>query len=277
MPREGTSRTHRCPDDHPHTISCYRQHLCGCERCLWANAEAARVYRRRVAYGRISKVDPGPSIRRLQELRAAGWKWKQIEQGTGCNRASLQRLIQGRVAWVTQETETRILTATVKPPELHRGLVDSTGTRRRLQALVAQGWTFTELAKRLGTGSPQSLYQKAVGNMVQEHTRRAVDALFRELWNVTPPDGATASRARTAARKHGWLTALAWDDIDNDPEPATTTPSEPGWAVTELDHLHSLGESPAQAVAALGSTVDALEKLARRHHRPDLARWVEAA
>jgi transcriptional regulator with XRE-family HTH domain len=104
--------------------------------------------------------------------------------------------------------------------------VCATGARRRVQALVVNGWSQAKIAERLGMNASQFgrvLRQQSV--RVGTHT--AICGLFEQLWNVAPPmgsehDRAAAERARGYARALGWLPPLAWDDIDDDDEPATT-------------------------------------------------------
>lgn len=276
MPRKGSSRTYRCPPEHGHaSVTCYR-HGCGCEACCAAYAAAAVAYRKRVAYGRVTpKLDPGPSVAHIEQLRADGWTLNQIAAASGIHKTGLQRVLRG-VAWVTPDTENRILSATVRPVKTEKGRVPAVGTRRRLQALVAQGWTITALAEQLGRDM-RSVHALCFADGCSERTRTAVATLYTRMAGTQAPDGFARKRALTLAGKYGWVDSWAWGDVDlDDPDaaPLEVAADEPGWVVTELAHLHDLGESPAQAIAQLGFTPDALEKLAYRYHRRDLAAWV---
>ncbi|MEU0468944.1 hypothetical protein ABZ215_33485 [Amycolatopsis sp. NPDC006131] len=104
--------------------------------------------------------------------------------------------------------------------------IDGTPTRRRLQALAAAGWSNVELARRLGVRE-QWVHSVMVGRRpkVLVHTHRRIVDLHRELWDQEPPqttiqEQTTVLRALRRAAKYGYLPTLAWDDIDNDPEPA---------------------------------------------------------
>ena len=62
------------------------------------------------------------------------------------------------------------------------------------------------------------------GRSVTAHTAHEVVSLYEQLWNTTPPQAtseqrAAADAARAYAAGQGWLTPLAWDDIDTDPTP----------------------------------------------------------
>jgi hypothetical protein len=97
-------------------------------------------------------------------------------------------------------------------------LIDSTGTRRRLCALVAIGHSQAKIGAKLNlTGSRIS--QLCVGKKsryVFRETAAKVSALYDEWWDVIPDShSADITRAYAASRK--WRKPLAWDDdtIDN--------------------------------------------------------------
>lgn len=101
-------------------------------------------------------------------------------------------------------------------------VVDGTGTRRRLAALVYLGWTQTQLADRVEMAA-RSIGQILGGTAtVHAATAHRVCALYDELWDQPPPETtpaqqAAAAAARRYARDHQWAPAMAWDDdqIDN--------------------------------------------------------------
>jgi hypothetical protein len=105
--------------------------------------------------------------------------------------------------------------------------VDVTGTRRRLQALVAIGWPASLLANLLGR-RPSSLCRSMTGESVTARTAQEVAALYERLCNTRPPritsgQRAAADAAQAEAVARGWLPPLAWDDIDTDPAPPAPT------------------------------------------------------
>lgn len=116
-----------------------------------------------------------------------------------------------------------------------RPYADPAGTRRRLQALMRNGWSFGLLASRLGFNR-QVLWRRLAGwTRVTERTAAQVAALYDELWDQAPPERTrhekrAATMARQYARDHGFPPALAWDD-DEGPhfidDPAATP--APGW------------------------------------------------
>jgi hypothetical protein len=181
-----------------------------------------------ILYGRWQPfVDAGPVRAHLKELAAAGIGRKHVAELAGISPATLRRLdgLQpGRPATRHMRPETAQAILAIRP-----GLaacaasarVDPTGTRRRLQALVALGWTQTALADRLGmsVGNFAAMLRRPA---VSAGTARAAVQLYDELWNRPAPDGTAAERARARAAKryaqrHGWPPPLAWDDgaLDN--------------------------------------------------------------
>lgn len=103
----------------------------------------------------------------------------------------------------------------------YRRTVLSVGTSRRLQALVAIGYTFGDLGTELGVchDVPRTLATRQPG-MIYTSTAVQVAKLFSRL-AVTPPRPVTplerrrVAYAKRVAERHGWVTAMAWDDIDN--------------------------------------------------------------
>lgn len=95
---------------------------------------------------------------------------------------------------------------------------DATGTRRRLQALAACGWSLRTQAAYLGM-TRQGLTNISSGRnkYVKTTTAAAVRALYDRLWDV-PPSTRTHSQSLSVsvtlavARRHGWLPPAAWDD-----------------------------------------------------------------
>lgn len=102
-------------------------------------------------------------------------------------------------------------------------LVPARGTHRRIQALVAIGWSQSRLGRMLGIdiANMSHLLRR---DRVSLARHDAVAALYELLWNVEPPhashhDAGAYTLARNYARARRWLPPLAWDDIDADVDP----------------------------------------------------------
>jgi hypothetical protein len=89
--------------------------------------------------------------------------------------------------------------------------VDATGTRRRIQALAAIGWSMGEQSRRLGWHESMA-HSLTKRRWVIPGTAAKVAALYDEL-SMTP---GTNLRARNEAARKGWAVPLAWDDDEID-------------------------------------------------------------
>lgn len=119
------------------------------------------------------------------------------------------------------------------------------GTRRRLQALSATGWSSSQLATRLGvTRSAVATLRSTKQDRVLATTAAAVAALYEDCWWRTPP-----GRNRDLVRTETWAAGFAWSD-----------PSR--WTSTNFDDptaqpARLADESPELDAAALTSNLHA--------------------
>jgi hypothetical protein len=223
------------PHEHG-TRTAYVKDRCRCPACRAANTAASNAVHRERVYGRWHPFDDAAAVRgHVLALRAAGIGIDQIAKLAGVSRSHVRDLVYptgGRpmIRRVRPETARRLLAVQPTPDNrAGRSHVDATGTRRRLQALVTVGWSFSWLAAELGRDS-SNLKRTATGSVVTAATAAQVTALFDRLWDVAPPTAtraqlAAARSARAHGRSRGWLPPMAWDDIDTDPEPAPERPS----------------------------------------------------
>lgn len=101
-----------------------------------------------------------------------------------------------------------------------RTIVDGTGTRRRLQALCAIGWTFIEIGRRYGM-TRQGVRELAYAETVRDDTAERVRRIYDDLSMRVPEprsgyERGSAIKARNHAARMGWPPPLAWDDEDLD-------------------------------------------------------------
>lgn len=217
-----------CPQArHVHgTHLAYIRDKCRCDDCRRANTAAEKIRNRAKLYGRYDGlVDAEPVRAHIHMLAEHGIGLKTVSRHSGVGGGVLTKLLYGHPApdgtrrppsrRVTPRVRDRILS--VQPGQVADGaLVDATGTRRRLQALVAVGWTQSKLARALGM-SPSNFGKVLRHARTRKTTSDAVEALYDQLWAkrpalVTGPDKIAYSRALSQAREHGWLPPLAWDD-----------------------------------------------------------------
>jgi len=132
--------------------------------------------------------------------------------------------------------------------------VDAAGSRRRLQALIRNGWPAPELAARLGC-SRQALREKLDYARVTAAGAAKIAALYDELWDRPPPQGTrwektAATMARRYATERGWVPPLAWDeDAIDDP---AAVPAD-GW---ERGEGRQHGTLTAEALDLIGFGLD---------------------
>jgi hypothetical protein len=218
--------------DHEHgTRACYTLDKCRCPPCARAVSTYETDRIKSHAYGRWGNyVDAGPSRAHIAALTNAGMGLKRIVAVSQVSQGVLWRLMYGKrhpdgtrtpSARVTATNQARILAISLDLADGAR--IDSTGTTRRIQALVTLGWSQAKIAHQLGI-LPSNLTPLVHGRrpVVTAATSRAVAALY-DGWSMQLPpetnqrERIAASRARRYAKQRRWAPPLAWDDeaIDN--------------------------------------------------------------
>lgn len=232
--------------NHQHgTRACYVLDRCRCEPCSKANSQAESERVRLKAYGRYHKyVDAYPVRLHLAELAAYGIGLKQVAKLSGVSTGTLSKLVfgvydstgsgggRGGTGGLVRAPSRRVLRRTAEriyavepiPPNLGAGQVDPERTplaRTHLRALVALGWSMSELGRRLGMrhGANAVTLIEDDDRLIQRGTVDRIEELYAELSMTLPPQAdrfqrTAASRARNLARGRGWLPPLALDDLD---------------------------------------------------------------
>ncbi len=110
-------------------------------------------------------------------------------------------------------------------------MLNAVGTRRRIQALSAIGWTYGDLAERLGVTRSAVHHLTDERPRIEATTARRITALYDRLSMTPGPSAITRARALAA----GWPPPLAWDDdtID-DPTAKPSLGPPPSTAVDEV-------------------------------------------
>jgi hypothetical protein len=216
----------------PHGNVKYHLEHCRCTVCRNAARDYDNNRRRAMAYGRWQPfVDAEPVRQHVKALGEFGIGWIRVAKLARVSTGGVSKLLYGDrprnlppSRRVRPETALKLLS--VEPTLANMGdavPVDGTGTRRRLQALVAAGWTQSELARRL-VMQRANFGRTIVSDLVSVRTVRATLALYDELWRQDPVvHGVPAHRAAAArqiAKAQGWAPVGAWDD-DTIDDPAT--------------------------------------------------------
>jgi hypothetical protein len=273
-----------CP--HPRAGHRHGTHLayfkdhCRCAPCT----RAGRIHSKRVGYRTLTgthtyvdATDARAHVEQLLEVLTVG----QIEQRSSVHRTAIRVLVgdfPGRPASKRITRTTRDALLAVRPdrvgPEAS-GLVDRSGTQRRLRALIALGWTARHLTRRLGMSSrTMGMLTADHGTPILASTRAKVAALYDELALVVPAPSRGTTVARGIAHGRGWVPPLAWDDDtidDPDALPDTARPAARR-SSEELveDYLDTMWEHRGDvrsAAVRLGVSLGSLEQALRRARR----------
>jgi hypothetical protein len=161
--------------------------------------------------------------------------------------------------------------------QMHRaqgisGRLNPIGTQRRLQALVAMGYTWRAIDGHLGHQNLAEKWGNHRLRYVFPSTAAKVAAVYDKLSMTLPPnqtsrEKAAVTKARNLARRKGWPPPLAWDNIDNPDEQPHGWQYVSGDRHADLDDLLDRGVGVSEAARVLGCTVKALEKWMDRHGR----------
>jgi hypothetical protein len=220
----------------PHGNAKYHLESCRCPVCCKAASDYESNRRRAIAYGRWQPfVDAEPVRQHVRALGEFGIGWIRAAKLAGVSTGGVSKLLYGDnlrglapTKRVRPETALKLLAVEPVLDNLgHRTVVDGTGTRRRLQALVYAGWTQSELARRMRMD--RSNFARTIDSgLVEVATLKTVRALYDQLWRTDPVEAGVPAHRATAARQiaasRGWAPIGAWDD-DRIDDPA----AEPDW------------------------------------------------
>ncbi|MFG3476429.1 hypothetical protein ACGF3K_14355 [Streptomyces sp. NPDC047980] len=208
----------------PHGNTKYHLEKCRCLVCTHGARDYESNRYRAIAYGRWHPfVDAEPVRQHIRALGEFGIGWIRTAKLAGVSTGGVSKILYGDrrrglapTKRVRPETALKILA--VEPTLANLGArtpIDGTGTRRRLQALVAMGWPQSALARRLGMNR-SNFGRTIVSELVAAGTARAAIALYDELWRLDPTAHGTADHRAAAARAYaadrGWPPVGAWDD-----------------------------------------------------------------
>ncbi|MCD2158167.1 hypothetical protein LQL77_31260 [Rhodococcus cerastii] len=182
---------------------------------------------RQKGYGRFTSiyVDATPALEHVDTLLDTGIGIRTLAAAAGVSTRTVQRLLSRRSVngpvTVRSCTAAALLAVRAVPPA-PCALIDATGTRRRLQALVALGWPQKMIAHELGMVSTN------IGRIVHGRSDRVTVAKAAEVtalytrWEMLP---GPSMRARGLAAAHHWIPPLGWEENTLDDPHATPIPA----------------------------------------------------
>lgn len=251
---------------------------CRCQACRRAATRAAGLRRLRLLRGSPATVQAATVQAHIADLVEAGWSLTGVARAAGVGKTTVASVARRAPdALVHARAAAAILAVQHDPVSIEAFSVDASGTRLRLQALVARGWSYLELSRRLGLAYGNAVGKLASGTQlrVRPSTARAVRTLYDELWDVEPPPGVWADKTRRRAARSGWLPPLDLDDDridDPDYRPTPTiTPHAPVVVeVAEIEHLVTGGADLHEVASRIGVQRDSICQACRRAGRYDL-------
>lgn len=258
---------HACPPDHKHgaTSTCYVSHKCRCLPCGFGQSERNRVRAMEQLAGTYDSglVPAAPVREHLELLRASGLGWKRVARLSGIGETAVSQLIYGRkgsnsdprkgetLKRVSRRTANAILAV---QPSLEllgdNALVRAEPYARRLEALVAIGWSQSKLAAELQVQKVSNFrvireYENDRDSTICASTARAIVALYDRLAMSKPPtstkwDRIAHNRSITYASQRGWPLPMDWaaydDDFDRTQAPQRSQ-RDPELASVDLDEV----------------------------------------
>lgn len=226
----------------------------------WCKCQPCHSYRLRRAYDRANGIPRRTNATQvrvhIERLIARSWTQAQIAAAAGISQPAVSIILSQQYTGVHRNTAAAILDIRLdKTPPIPRGLVDATGTRRRLQALMVLGYTLPDIAHRVRVAE-SSLHQTIDGRWEKVRTLTAtkVTRVYRQLSTIPAPPTRTAEHARNQGMAWGWHGPMAWADIDDpacEPDPEET-PAPSHVHADDVAELAARGLDDAQIGRRLG-------------------------
>lgn len=254
---------------HHRNFTCLKEYNCKRAECLERSRAYSRRRYRQKGYGTWQPlVDAEPARQHIAELRDAGHSIPDIQKAARISGATIARIlyegVNKRAERIRPEVSERILAVPVTAaPVKANTSVDATGTRRRIQALVAMGWTLKALGPHLGF-HPRRLTDFLYAERVLASTARRIADRYRTVQTWNPADhgvpAVSQTMARNLAAREGWHGPLDWEDIDDPdckPEGWGKSRAKPDSQrvvadLTRVAELTAAGETAQQIADELG-------------------------
>lgn len=264
-------------------LTTYVNRRCRCPECAAASRDYSRDLYRRRAYGRLAELVDVEQVRtHVRWLAGHGIGWEQVAHLAGVARTTVDQIL--RPARCRRGVTPRVASAILGIlPTLDNAadgaLIDSAGTRRRLQALMFGGHSLTLIQAVTGTAA---LGRVLTRDAVTARVARLVRDYYDDQWDTTP-SAATAHAAgvirRTIARAHrdGFMPALAWDDDTLDDPTAAAQPGHVRVAsprvrihLEDVEDLARFGATWPEIEHRVRACRNSIEVACGRADRPDL-------
>jgi DNA-binding XRE family transcriptional regulator len=205
---------------HQHgTHAMYSLDGCRCIPCRRDHTAHRNRTDRLKAYGRYDRYNQpvGPVRDHIVMLRGAGITPARLSEISGVSEFAIFRVLRSPDSGIVRARTARRILAVQPSPENAAGhaIVDSTGTRRRVEALVAIGWNLKQLTEMLGY-SPTQIPRMLAGEPVRMRTAREVARFYDVMWDRPAPAGRSRAFALRMAAERRYYPPLARDDDEID-------------------------------------------------------------
>lgn len=203
--------------------------VCGCGKPGdWARGMCLNGYKRfrdrEIAYGRWQPYVPVDDAREhLAALMAAGLRLEHVVKLTGVSRTAINHIADPTTERIETVVAAAVLEAEIpaRPSDVtaDTALVPIIGAARRIQALIAYGYTRNYLAGELGmdpsqhtmaslVGRPKKRGTASMGRFIIARRDRQIKELFDRLQLAPGP----SDRARAHGRRRNWALPFEWDE-----------------------------------------------------------------
>lgn len=209
--------------ERPHGYARYKLDGCRCAVCTTAAREYNYRRDRGILYGTWEPfIDAQPVRDHIKALSEAGIGRRRLVELSGVSGSTVKKVLYGRpgvgvpTERIRPEIASRILAVRPGPRALaDHATIDATGSVRRLQALVANGWPQRRLAFRLGM-EPTNLGAVMSRDQITAAMARQIAALYMWLENADPRaqgvDNQAYSRAINQGLRNRWARPPHWDE-----------------------------------------------------------------
>jgi hypothetical protein len=250
-----------------------RRERCTCEPCV-TELHAVRK-RMKVAreLGRPCLIDATTTREHIALLHET-MSWSAMAAATGCGAGTLLRLYNGTHTQVRRGNQNKIMSVVPPTAAVPTVRIDVTGTRRRIRALQAIGYSYTAIAAAANTermriraiaDSPQPAVSKNLADRIAN--------AYRLLASHPAPVNRFTQRSRNRAAAQGWRDPDYWEDVDriDDPDfdPNATT-SRAQQVAEDARWLLDSGLTRDQAAERLGVSRFYVDKALRDHPQDGL-------
>jgi hypothetical protein len=205
---------------HHRTLTCYTDYRCRLPECVRRyndrNNERLRAHKSGT-YNAL--VDATPARQHILRLQRAEMSAEAIAHVAGVSVHSILDILRphptkrrGRRRRITPDLAAKILA--VKHDQRISGRVDATGTKRRVQALVALGWPVSHISRHVGLSrenAAEILDRARVYNSTATAIANAYDTLRRKRPEKNGVIKAHVTVAKNRAARNKWAPPSYWD------------------------------------------------------------------